>query len=132
VWASTRHIPFGAVACPGLLQIAYSVCVSKKTSAQFHDFEFWVYDVCQGLLFAEMVGAAETVPVAERSDWLTGLISDLRVYAAINDMYIVIESCGGVDRGTASLCLRGAALCHHLSHFRLHWHHQGAILVPWT
>lgn len=65
--------------------------MSKTTPGRFHDFEFWVYDVCQGLLFAEMIAAIEAIPLPERPEWMGEILPDLRLVAAINDMSIFVD-----------------------------------------
>lgn len=81
--------------------------MSKTTPGGFHGFEFWVYDVCQGLVFAEMIAAAQTVPAAERPDWVTDLIPELQVHACVNDLYIPIDEwADGHEDGFVDLVAR--------------------------
>jgi hypothetical protein len=65
--------------------------VSKTTPGGFHGFEFWVYDVCQGLVFAEMIAAIEAMSAAERPAWMGNLIPELQVHACVDDLYIPID-----------------------------------------
>lgn len=55
--------------------------MSKTTPAEYHGFSFWVLDVCESILFAEMAAVASETPAAERSAWLAGLEHQLRVHA---------------------------------------------------
>jgi hypothetical protein len=55
--------------------------VSRTTPAEFHGFCFWVFDVCESILFAEMAAVAGEMPVSERSAWLADLEHQLRVHA---------------------------------------------------
>lgn len=66
--------------------------MSKKTPGGFHHFEFWVYDVCQGLVFAEMITAVEETAAPERPQWMNEILPDLRLHAAINDLFISIDT----------------------------------------
>ncbi|MBS2964842.1 hypothetical protein KGA66_17425 [Actinocrinis puniceicyclus] len=65
--------------------------MSKTTPGGFHGFEFWVHDVCQGLLFAEMIAAIEAIPAAQRPGWMADLVPELQVHACVNDLYIPID-----------------------------------------
>jgi hypothetical protein len=55
--------------------------VSKTTPAGYHGFCFWVFDVCESILFAEMATVASQIPAAGRSAWLASLEHQLRVQA---------------------------------------------------
>ena len=57
--------------------------MSKTTPAEYHGFCFWVFDVCQSILFAEMAAVAGEAPAAERSAWLADLERQLRVHAIV-------------------------------------------------
>lgn len=57
--------------------------MSKTTPAQYHGFRFWVFDVCESILFAEMAAVASERPGAERSAWLASLEHQLRVHAIV-------------------------------------------------
>jgi hypothetical protein len=47
----------------------------------------WVYDVCKGILLAEIVGVAESMEPHGSSGWLANLLPDLCVHAAISDLF---------------------------------------------
>lgn len=57
--------------------------MSKTTAAEYHGFCFWVFDVCQSILFAEMATVASERPAVERSGWLASLEHQLRVHAIV-------------------------------------------------
>jgi hypothetical protein len=57
--------------------------VSATTPAEYHGFEFWVFDVCESILFAEMAAVASEASAADRSAWLAGLEHELRVHAIV-------------------------------------------------
>jgi hypothetical protein len=51
------------------------------TPAEYHGFCFWVFDVCESILFAEMAAVAGETPACEHSAWLADLERQLRVHA---------------------------------------------------
>ena len=55
--------------------------VSKTVPARYHGFEFWVYDVCASILFAQMADVIAETPRSRRPGWLTELKQQLRVHA---------------------------------------------------
>lgn len=57
--------------------------MSKTTPAGYHGFCFWVFDVCESILFAEMAAVAHETPAPERSAWLADLEHQLRVHAIV-------------------------------------------------
>jgi hypothetical protein len=61
------------------------------TAGSYHGFDFWVYDVCQGLVFAEMAAAAEAIPRDERPGWMIEIIPELKLYAGVNDFHIPLD-----------------------------------------
>jgi hypothetical protein len=65
--------------------------MSKRIAGGFRGFEFWVYDVCQALLWAEMAGVLENLPPRARSEWTADLDERLRVHAAIADLYVSLD-----------------------------------------
>ena len=65
--------------------------MSKTTPGGFHDFQFWVYDVCQGLVFAEMITVIEATAEPERPHWMNEILPDLRLHAAIDDLFISVD-----------------------------------------
>jgi len=69
--------------------------VSKTVAGGFRGFEFWVHDVCQALLWAEMIGVVEDLPPKERPDWTTELLPRLREHAALGDLYVPLEEWAG-------------------------------------
>ena len=44
--------------------------MSQTQYGEYHDFGFWVFDVCMSILFAEMATVASGTPAAGRSAWL--------------------------------------------------------------
>ena len=70
--------------------------MSKTTSAGYHGFCFWVFDVCASILLAEMAAVASETPAAERSAWLSDLEHELRVHAVVADFAIPLDQwCDG-------------------------------------
>ena len=51
--------------------------------AGYHGFEFWVYDVCASILFAQMADVIAETPKGQRPEWLTALKQELRVHAVL-------------------------------------------------
>jgi hypothetical protein len=70
--------------------------VSQTTWTEYHDFGFWVFDVCASILFAEMAAVASETPAAERSAWLADLEHELRAHAVVSDFATPLhEWCDG-------------------------------------
>lgn len=71
--------------------------MSKTTPAGYHGFEFWLYDVCESILFAEMAEVINEHPRRQRPDWLTALKRELRVHALVGaDFYVPFDDwCDG-------------------------------------
>lgn len=65
--------------------------MSKKVPGAFHDFGFWVYDVYQGLAFAEMAAVIEAAPEETRTEWTRHMLRELQVHAAISDFFIPVD-----------------------------------------
>ena len=71
--------------------------MSKTVPAGYHGFEFWVYDVCASILFAQMADVIAEMPKKRRPEWLTALKEQLRVHAVLGaDQYVALgEWCDG-------------------------------------
>jgi len=71
--------------------------VSKTVPAGYHGFEFWVYDVCASILFAQMAEVITETPRRQRPAWLTALKQQLRVHALLGaNQYVPLgEWCDG-------------------------------------
>jgi hypothetical protein len=71
--------------------------VSKTAPAGYHGFEFWVYDVCASILFAQMADVIAETPERQRPEWLSALKQQLRVHAVLGaEQYIPLgEWCDG-------------------------------------
>jgi hypothetical protein len=65
--------------------------VSQTTSAEYHGFCFWVFDVSASILFAEMAAVASQTPAAGCSAWLADLEHQLRVHAIVSDFAIPLD-----------------------------------------
>jgi hypothetical protein len=63
--------------------------VSKTTPAGFRGFEFWLYDVCASILFAQMADVIAESPCSQRPEWLTALNRELRVHAVVGASFYV-------------------------------------------
>ncbi len=63
--------------------------MSKTTPAEYRGFRFWVLDVCESILFAEMATLAHEKPGAERTAWLVDLEHGLRVHAVVGANFAV-------------------------------------------
>ena len=74
--------------------------VSATTAAGYHGFEFWVYDVCESILFAQMADVIAETPGSQRSDWLSALEQHLRVDAVAGaDFYVPFDKwCDGHEK----------------------------------
>lgn len=57
--------------------------MSKTTPAEYQGIRFWVFDVCESILFAEMADVAAGTAAADHSAWLAGLEHQLRVHAIV-------------------------------------------------
>ena len=85
--------------------------MSKTTSAGYHGFCFWVFDVSASILFAEMATVASKTPVAERSAWLADLEHQLRVHAIVSDFAIPLDEwCDGHEEQFLALVTEGLRL----------------------
>jgi hypothetical protein len=66
--------------------------VSKTVPAGYHGFEFWVYDVCASILFAQMADVIAETPKSRRPGWLTELKQQLRVHAVLGaNQYVSVD-----------------------------------------
>ena len=66
--------------------------MSKTVPAGYHGFEFWVYDVCASILFAQMADVIAETPKSRRPGWLTELKQQLRVHAVLGaNQYVSLE-----------------------------------------
>lgn len=63
--------------------------MSKTTPAGYHGFKFWVYDVCESILFAQMAEVITETPKRQRSEWLSALKQDLRVHAIVGASFYI-------------------------------------------
>jgi hypothetical protein len=64
--------------------------VSKTTPFKYRGKLFWVFDVCESILFAEMAGIAAQIPARGRTPWLAGLEEQLRVDAIVGASFAVL------------------------------------------
>jgi hypothetical protein len=71
--------------------------VSKTVPVGYHGFEFWLYDVCASILFAQMADVIAETPSRQRAEWLTELKEQLGVHAILGaDLYVQLgEWCEG-------------------------------------
>ena len=71
--------------------------MSKTVPAGYHGFEFWVYDVCASILFAQMADVIAETPKRQRPEWQTALKLRLRVHAVLGaNQYVPLgEWCDG-------------------------------------
>jgi hypothetical protein len=71
--------------------------VSKTVPAGYHGFEFWVYDVCASILFAQMADVIAETPKSSGPGWLTELKQQLRVHAVLGaNQYVPLDEwCDG-------------------------------------
>ena len=75
--------------------------MSKTVPAGYHGFEFWVYDACASILFAQMADVIAETPKSRRPVWLTELKQQLRVHAVLGaNQYVPLESepCATAER----------------------------------
>ncbi len=74
--------------------------MSKTTPAGHRGFEFWVYDVCESILFAQMADVIAETPGRQRSEWLSALEQQLRVDAVVGANHYVPfdEWCDGHEK----------------------------------
>ena len=70
--------------------------VSKTTPGEYRGQPFWVFDVCESVLFATMAQIAAEAPERERDAWLRDLEHQLRVHAVLGaDQFIALDEwCG--------------------------------------
>ena len=67
--------------------------MSKTVPGGYHGFEFWVYDVCASILFAQMADViTETPKSRRRPSWLNELKQELRVHAVLGaNQYVPLD-----------------------------------------
>jgi hypothetical protein len=96
------------VACQQLRRQAE--LVSKTTPFEYRDRLFWVYDVWESFLFAEMADIAAQEPGPGRTPWLAELERKLRVDAIIGASFAVLldEWCDGHEDEFIALATRAA------------------------
>jgi hypothetical protein len=84
--------------------------VSKTTPFEYRGELFWVYDVCESILFAEMAGIAARVPEHARTAWLADLEQVLRVDAIMGADHAVLldQWCDGHEDEFTDLVARAA------------------------
>lgn len=84
--------------------------MSKTVPFEYRGQLFWVFDVCESVLFAEMVDIAAQVPARERTPWLAGLEQQLRVDAIVGASHAIpLEQwCDGHEDGFIALAARAA------------------------
>lgn len=101
---STRYLLAGRVAGreAGL--------VSKTTPGGYRGQLFWVYDVCESVLFATMAEVAAEAPGIERTAWLADLERQLRVDAIVgaNHCTALDEWCDGHEEQFIALVAEAA------------------------
>ena len=84
--------------------------MSKTVPAGYHGFEFWMYDVCASILFAQMADVIAETPRKQRPEWLTALKQQLRVHALLGaDQYVALgEWCDGHEEGFLAVLAEAA------------------------
>ena len=84
--------------------------MSKTTPFECRGQLFWVFDVCESILFAEMAGIAAETPDRERTPWLAGLEQPLRVHAIVGADHAVDldDWCDGHQEEFLALVTRAA------------------------
>lgn len=84
--------------------------MSKTTPGGYRGHLFWVFDVCESILFATMAEIAAQAPEDERSAWLADLEQQLRVDAILGaDQFIALDEwCAGHEEQFVEL-VAGAA-----------------------
>jgi len=84
--------------------------VSKTAAADYRGFKFWVFDVCQSILFAEMAAVARETPEAARAPWLADIEHELRVHAIVGaDFAIPLDQwCDGHEEQFLGLVAEAA------------------------
>lgn len=65
--------------------------MSSTTPGAYQGFEFWVHDVSLSILLAEMINVVEETPPHDRSEWLAGLLPELRVHAVVGDYHLPVD-----------------------------------------
>src|SRR5262249_51523067 len=83
---------------------------NATTPAEYHGFQFWVFDVCESILFAEMAAVASQAPAADRSGWLATLEHELRVHAIVGANFAILldEWCDGHEEEFLALVTEAA------------------------
>lgn len=84
--------------------------MSKTTPGGYRGHLFWVFDVCESILFATMAEIAAQAPEHERSAWLTDLEQQLRVDAILGaDQFIALDEwCAGHEEQFVELVAEAA------------------------
>ena len=84
--------------------------MSKTTPFEYHGQLFWVFDVCESILFAEMADIAAQVPERERTPWLACLEQQLRADAIMGANHAVLldQWCDGHEDEFIALAAQAA------------------------
>jgi hypothetical protein len=84
--------------------------VSKTAPGEYRGQLFWVFDVCESVLFATMAGIAARAPESERTARLTGLEHQLRVDAILGASQCIAldEWCEGHEEEFIALVAEAA------------------------
>jgi hypothetical protein len=84
--------------------------VSKTVPGEYRGHLFWVFDVCESVLFATMADIAAEVPESERTAWLAGLEQQLRVDAILGASQCIAldEWCEGHEEEFIALVAEAA------------------------
>jgi len=64
--------------------------MSKTTPADLGDLDLWIYDASLSLLLAQLISVVESMPADQRPSWWPDVVHDLRVHAAVSDLYFDI------------------------------------------
>ncbi|HET9658571.1 MAG TPA: hypothetical protein VFP72_24680 [Kineosporiaceae bacterium] len=85
--------------------------MSKTVPGEYRGVSFWVYDLAQAILFAQMAEEAAAVTVEQRSPWLDDLEEDLRVHAVCggNLAFDLDDWCAGHEEEFLALVAQAAA-----------------------
>lgn len=111
--------------------------MSKTTAGEYRGRLFWVFDVCESILFATMADLASQRPESERTAWLIDLERQLRVDAIVGaDHAIDLDQwCDGHEEQFIALVAEAAG---HLQERRritaaqaAHWIVLGDDLIIW-
>lgn len=86
-YVMSRIVPGGW----GAHTVGMIAAMSKTTPVGLHGREMWAYDAGLSLVLAEVVHCVEERPAERRPSWWPAVVGELRVHAAVSDLYFDLD-----------------------------------------